>query len=139
MTGAGIYVVKFKNDKPLVLGLIGPDNIIKDKKGIYDLPKGHVDGGESVWECAKRECLEEAGIWFDQSDIQYGPIIHKNLTLFICFAEPFVTCKIKRNPVTKEIEHQGYKWLTPEELEKDCYNYLKPIIRICNKKLSNLR
>tara|TARA_Y100000816_G_scaffold280168_1_gene253240 strand:- start:328 stop:747 length:420 start_codon:yes stop_codon:yes gene_type:complete len=139
MSGAGIYVVKFVKSKPLVLGLVGPDDVAKDKGGIYDIPKGHIDSGESDWECAKRECLEEAGIWFEKADIQHGPIKHENLTLFICFVEPFVTCKIKQNPKTKEFEHQGYKWLKPEELKNNCYNYLKPIISICNKRLHSLR
>jgi 8-oxo-dGTP pyrophosphatase MutT (NUDIX family)/putative flippase GtrA len=36
--------------------------IIQSKEGIYGLPKGHIEAGETEQECALREILEETGL-----------------------------------------------------------------------------
>ena len=42
------------------------------------------------------------------------------------------------NPITKEKEHLGYKWLKPEELESQCLDYLKPSINWARKYLGDI-
>jgi len=44
--------------------------LIRVRKLGYELPKGHIEAGESETEAAHRECIEEIGI---SSTIQAGP------------------------------------------------------------------
>ncbi|MDD5147765.1 MAG: NUDIX domain-containing protein [Candidatus Daviesbacteria bacterium] len=53
----GIGVLVFKNGKVLLGKRTGSHGA-----GEYAFPGGHLEFGESIIECAKRECLEEAGI-----------------------------------------------------------------------------
>ncbi len=50
----GGYVYRIKKGKPQIL-------LIK-RRGVWDLPKGKCDKGETIEECAKREVCEEVGI-----------------------------------------------------------------------------
>ena len=86
----------------------------------WDLPKGHVDAGESELECAIRELHEETGIAEHQISIDqrfrfdhdytlslarfnYEPKL-KTLTVFLAeLNEPFVDIHLT--------EHEGYQWL----------------------------
>lgn len=56
-TKVGIGVAVFKNGKILLGKRKGSHG-----QGEYASPGGHLDFGESFEECARRECLEEAGI-----------------------------------------------------------------------------
>lgn len=51
---AGGYVIKDGKKEPEVLMIY--------RKGVWDLPKGKLDNGESIEECALREVREEVGI-----------------------------------------------------------------------------
>jgi 8-oxo-dGTP pyrophosphatase MutT (NUDIX family) len=82
----------------------------------WDLPKGHVDPGESEMECALRELEEETGI--TQDDIEIDPQFRFTLqypvndrrvgraekTLVIFLA------RLIRDVTIKATEHQGYQW-----------------------------
>jgi 8-oxo-dGTP pyrophosphatase MutT (NUDIX family) len=54
VTAAGGLVVRHDGDEPLLLLIF--------RRGAWDLPKGKLDGGETVAECALREVREEVGI-----------------------------------------------------------------------------
>jgi len=54
VTAAGGLVVRREGDEPLLL--------IIYRRGAWDLPKGKLDPGETVAECAVREVQEEVGI-----------------------------------------------------------------------------
>lgn len=85
----------------------------------WDLPKGHVDPGETEMECAIRELLEETGITESQIEIDehfrfdnhytvaaakynYEPQ-QKQLSIFLAkLTQPFVKIELT--------EHDGYRW-----------------------------
>jgi len=84
----------------------------------WDLPKGHVEEGESELECAYRELYEETGIAADDIDwdekfrftLEY-PVVdrqdpeetaHKTLVIFLGWL---------RNAIAIEVtEHESYQW-----------------------------
>jgi bis(5'-nucleosidyl)-tetraphosphatase len=84
----------------------------------WDLPKGHVDPGETELECALRELEEETGIcpadvaidpgfvFTLQYDVQYertgGRRQLKTLQIFLG--------RLKRDVSITPTEHQGYEW-----------------------------
>ena len=55
--GVGVFVAK---DGKLLIGWRGQG--CKRGKGCAALPGGHLDEGETILDCARRECLEEAGV-----------------------------------------------------------------------------
>lgn len=51
---AGAFIYRIDGKKTLFL-------VLKKQNGRYDLPKGHIEKGESSREAAKREINEETG------------------------------------------------------------------------------
>ena len=84
----------------------------------WDLPKGHVDRGESDLECALRELEEETGIRGDDIEVDKGfdfvtryeirdpknpnQMISKTLRIFLGW--------MKRDVAIQTSEHLGYEW-----------------------------
>ena len=126
IVGTGIILYKKINNKHKFLALIPPENLQVKWNGTYDIPKGGIDYGESEWDCAVRECLEEAGIKVTKDDIMAGPHTNEWLTIWLakCNGIPRVT----PNPVTGLLEHVDWKWVDPSELKSSCYPYLAPFI-----------
>ncbi|MDZ7689725.1 MAG: NUDIX domain-containing protein [Balneolaceae bacterium] len=54
VTAAGGVLYQIKNDRTLVLLIL--------RRGKWDIPKGKIEGEESLLECARREVSEEVGI-----------------------------------------------------------------------------
>ena len=85
----------------------------------YDLPKGHIEPGESDLECALREMNEETGIpisavqiepEFEYRSIYYpqyerfnDQILEKTLIIFLGWVDA--------PTVTPSTEHLGYEWI----------------------------
>ena len=126
--GAGIMVMSFKNGEPYVLGLIGDAKHRKKHGATYDFPKGQIDEGETNWEAAVRETLEESGIRISQSDIVAGPVNDSFLTMWLAEVPWGTTVQIAVNPVTGHLEHDGYEWLSQQEAEQNCYPYLRSFV-----------
>mgnify|MGYP001410140991 FL=1 len=125
--GAGFLVGKFDNGGNLkFLGLISPIEKRAKNGGIYDLPKGSIQKGESTLECAKRECFEESGIKISDSDIIGYPVSNENITIY-----PAITTQdalILPNPESGIIEHEGYVWVSAQELFRGAPEWLRGVI-----------
>jgi 8-oxo-dGTP pyrophosphatase MutT (NUDIX family) len=85
----------------------------------YDLPKGHMNSGESEIECALRELFEETGIRRDE--IELDPAFRheeKYETKYARFGSRFVEKTLviflgrllKDRPIVPS-EHMGYEWV----------------------------
>ena len=114
--GAGCIIMR--NDK--ILALVRAD-------GRYDLPKGHQDKTETVWECAQRETFEECNLWFEFDEVR-GLIEEEALSLYLVHYKQG-TVQVKPNPETGEIEHEGYEWVSPFKFVLQCLPYMIPHIQ----------
>ena len=123
--GAGFIIF---NNKDQVLTLVADDEIAKRNGGILDFPKGVIEDGETIWECAVRECREECGIIIKTSDLEWGlqPIQLGQLTMFL--ARTTDHGSLRRNPKTGLYEHQMLLWDKPAIITTSLYDYLKPIM-----------
>lgn len=114
----------------------------------WDLPKGHVDPGETELQCATRELHEETGIEEAQIEIDqefrydhdytvtlakhdYQPKL-KTLTIFLArLVEPRVSIKVT--------EHEGYKWFDwqpPHDIQARTIN---PVLGAVEKHFEKLQ
>ena len=114
--GAGCIIMR--DDKILAL---------QRKDGRYDLPKGHQEPTETLFECAQREAYEECNLWFEFDEV-VGLINHENLVLYIVSYRTG-SVKLKPNPENNELEHIGYKWISPLSFILQCLPYMIPHIR----------
>jgi len=120
-TGAGIVVVKKEKDNLKFLGL-------RTKKGM-DIPKGGADQDESPIETAKRETYEEASLADADLNFEWGkPSIKIGGRLFVFVASTKKTPSIGVNPKTGEKEHDGFSWLSYEDMMNNCQDFLQPAI-----------
>jgi bis(5'-nucleosidyl)-tetraphosphatase len=83
----------------------------------WDLPKGHVDPGETEMQCALRELREETGIALTDIDVldgfrfetryqvrgkRDGRLYDKTLVIFLA--------RLKRDVAIAVTEHPGFQW-----------------------------
>ena len=123
VTAAGIVLFRNANNHPVFLGLKALPKFRRKNNGTYDIPKGRIDPGQTPFEAAARECFEESGIVPDR--IVAGPFIDGAMVVWLGETDEEVVT-IAENPETGETEHEGYRWMKPSELKKDCLDYLKP-------------
>jgi len=127
ITAAGFIIFRIKNNNPEILGLKALPKFRKQAGGIYDVPKGRIDSGETQIEAAHRELFEEAGL-ITRRIINKSPIVDPPLSLWI--AEVYETDEVRiiNNPATGEVEHEDFKWMKIDEMKDKCLRYLRPSI-----------
>jgi len=91
--------------------------LLMKHKDRWDLPKGHLDDGETEEECARRELVEETGITADDIELvpgfrwateyevdskRFGEKCHKTLVIFLG--------RLRRDVKVAPTEHQGFRW-----------------------------
>lgn len=110
--------------------------------GKIDIPKGHVEPGETDLEAAIRECHEEANIAVKtENDMSWGnePFLasrpHKDVIIFL--AETDQDPQILPNPENGRVEHDGYQWLTWDQMSRKCYPYLLGAIEWARNKIES--
>jgi 8-oxo-dGTP pyrophosphatase MutT (NUDIX family) len=97
--------------------------------GKIDIPKGHLEENEDDFTAARRECHEEAGIDVSQHDMRWGDRSfissrpHKDVIIFLAKTDQEPV--IKKNPETNKFEHDGYVWLSWDQIKQMSYPYLK--------------
>jgi len=110
----------------------------------YDLPKGHVEEGETEEQCALREMWEETGIPFQAVRLQrgfrysevyypyearFGPgRVEKTLVIFIGW-------RLAESPITVT-EHGDYEWVDwspPHDIQRFTVN---PLLAACEQFLA---
>jgi bis(5'-nucleosidyl)-tetraphosphatase len=106
----------------------------------YDLPKGHVEPGESDLECALREMNEETGIPMSavqiEPDFQYRSIYYPQYARYDCetIEKTLIIFLGWVNPQTEIIttEHLGYEWIDwhpPHQLQPQTIDPLLAEVR----------
>ena len=133
-SAAGIIVYQDHGPNQLYfLGLIALPEFQTKNYGIYDIPKGRIDPGETPLQCAIREAQEEATI--DITHLDSGSYTYDRLTVWL--AESYQTPCIGVNPTSGIKEHLGFKWINAEQMELQCLDYLKPHIQWARKYLGD--
>lgn len=96
----------------------------------WDLPKGHLDRGETEMQCALRELREETGIGPDHIDVDpsfrfttnypvryknksKGQIFQKTLVIFLAWLKQDVSIQTTEHPM-----HQWITWNPPHLIQK---------------------
>ncbi len=101
----------------------------------WDLPKGHVDPGETDTECALRELQEETGInaidieldpqflfqtHYDVNDRRFpGQVAHKTLVMFLGWVKRDVDIT-----ATEHIGHAWFSWQPPNRIQNQTIDLL---------------
>ena len=135
-SGAGFVLYRKIDSKIKFLALIGPRKFRVRSCGVYDIPKGSIDNMETYLECAIRECFEETSILINKEDVFLKNRNFLGLRVFLAecrIQDP----KIIPNKHTGILEHEGFRWMDPDLLYDNCYNYLKPCILWAKKEILN--
>lgn len=91
----------------------------KNKLGrnLWAWPGGHLNYGETIHECAKREVMEETGISLKDNDLFY-----LCTSSIIEYGQHYIDIEFVANTEERKIkpnsEFSSYGWFTPEEVEK---------------------
>tara|TARA_Y100000592_G_C5470943_1_gene319460 strand:+ start:2102 stop:2545 length:444 start_codon:yes stop_codon:yes gene_type:complete len=123
--GSGIVVVRMVNENYKVLGLWA--------RGGYDIPKGHVEDGEGVFETAVRETEEESSI--TELNFKWGKDHIKADRLIVYLAETTQEGKVVKNKHSGILEHEHLKWMDWDEMIDKTYDYLIPAIEWAKEKV----
>ena len=131
--GAAVYRVE--NGARLYL-------ILHYSEGHHDLPKGHVESGESEEQTARREILEETGI----SQLEFSPSFRKTIAYSFKRAGKmvpkevvFFLAKTPQKEVKLSHEHVGFAWLPyAEAIRKITYTNARRVLEEAEKHLSSL-
>jgi len=127
VTASGFVIFRIKDNNPEILGLKALPKYRKLAGGIYDVPKGRIDKGETPIEAAHRELLEETGLVIKKI-VRKLPIVDAPLALWVAEVDEDDIVTIINNPDTGAIEHEEFKWLKIEEMKNTCLKYLRPFI-----------
>ncbi|MEM3374722.1 MAG: NUDIX domain-containing protein [Candidatus Woesearchaeota archaeon] len=136
-TSAGIVV--FYSDSENVEYLI-----LHYEEGHWDLPKGHVEGKETLEEAATRETFEETGLkikiinGFKEHISYIFKDKYKNFRLVKKDVYFFVG-KTEKKEVKLSKEHIGYEWLSFEKaMKKITYENTKEVLKKADLFIKNL-
>jgi 8-oxo-(d)GTP phosphatase len=112
--------------------IIAGGGIIKNSEGAYlfifrknkwDLPKGKLDPGETIKECAVREVLEETGVNISSCDELFETTFHiynENNVLVLKETHWYAMNVIDEVTLTPQLEEgiTALEWIKPDNLDK---------------------
>lgn len=108
---AGILVYRFDRGIPNIL-------LLQYTAGHWDFPKGHLEYGETPEQAARRELVEETGIFEVKIDPDWRQSMHYTYTAHsrrIAKQVDFFLGETKTTDIQLSHEHQGFAWLPPAE------------------------
>jgi len=97
----------------------------------YSVPGGHIEFGETIEDCCKREVLEEAGIIIENLEIvTWGENIYLDKDHHSVSAFVFCTAKKGQEPKNMEPDKcDGWEWFDIDEIPKNLsFNY-DPVLK----------
>jgi len=129
---AGAMIYRVEKGAPLYL-LLEYNSAAKKRKTYWDLPKGHLEKGETDEQAAKREIKEETGL----VDVNFIPGFKEGIQYYFQIKGKKVFKKVvffltetKESKVQLSHEHVGYTWLPYEQaLSKLTYKKAKGIMQ----------
>lgn len=113
----------------------------RSKSEYWDLPKGHIEQGESSLDTVKREVFEETGI----SGINFVEGFKETIKYFFRVEEKnifktvvFYLAETKKEKIVISEEHKGFKWLPfKEALNQLTFKNAKDVLKKAEKYLSD--
>src|SRR3989344_8170885 len=129
---AGAIIFRMEKGEPMYLLLRYPSSV-KSKKEYWDLPKGHMEKGESEEETVRREAVEETGL----GDLKIFEGFRERIHYWFQFKGKkiskeviFYLAKTNREKGTISTEHLGFQWTSyAKAQEKLTYENAKRIIK----------
>ena len=111
-----VGIVACLNDKQQFLVIRRSD--IDDREGQWTMPGGHIDEEDSSIEAgAVRELKEEAGLVCKTSDLTYLGQPKPEKYMFLAEKWTGEVNVDKPNPITGDVEHDAFKWLTIDKIK----------------------
>ena len=130
---AGIIIYRMRNDNLQILGLMALPKFQIESNGIYDIPKGQIDPGETPEQCARRECYEETTL--KPTTLIAGPYRYSALWFWIAESDDEPVLGLNKH--TNKIEHLAYRWLDIDYIIDNCLDYLRPALKWAKGVLQN--
>lgn len=111
------------------------------ESGHWDLPKGHVEAGETEEETARREILEETGI----SRLEFLPPFRKVISykfkrngMLVPKEVAFFAARTDEREVRLSHEHKGFVWLSyADAVKKITFENARSVVEEAEKFLSS--
>ena len=129
---AGALIFRIAQGKPYYLLLHYPSSS-KAKEEYWDLPKGHMEEGETEQTTVKREMAEETGLQDVELVDGFRETIHywfKFQGKTISKTVVFYLAKADQEEITISSEHTGYQWLAyADALKKLTFQNAKDILQ----------
>jgi 8-oxo-dGTP pyrophosphatase MutT (NUDIX family) len=133
---AGAVVFKKEDDKIYYLLLRYQGTSHRTDKDYWDLPKGHIEKGETLEETVKREVKEETGL----KDVKIVPGFKETIKYFFKWEDKnilkfvtFFTAEAETDKVEISDEHIGFEWLSYDQaLSKVTFKNAKEILKKAN-------
>jgi len=137
---AGAIIFRREDSKTLFLLLHYPSTGHRTSKDYWDLPKGHIEQGETEGKTVRREVAEETGI----KDVEFIPKFRETIkyffkwegkTIFKTVAYYLLETKTKEIKISEE--HVGFDWLEYEAaIERLTFKNAREILKKANDYLS---
>lgn len=139
---AGAIIFRREEDRILFLLLHYPPTSHRTSKEYWDLPKGHIEPGETEGKTVRREVAEETGLKEFKFISKFRETIKyffkwEGKTIFKTVAFYLLETKIKEIKVSSE--HIGFKWLPYEQaLEQLTFKNAKEVLKKAHQFLESL-